>query len=92
MLKFAVVNGICVSKLGKIYKRSHVFMTVNIVFALFSIFNVVHRFVALIHKLLHLLQLFLLCSVRATIERYKKASAASTNAESVSEVNTQVNL
>ncbi|XP_022642937.1 agamous-like MADS-box protein AGL1 isoform X3 [Vigna radiata var. radiata] len=28
-------------------------------------------------------------SVRATIERYKKASAASTNAESVSEVNTQ---
>lgn len=33
----------------------------------------------------------LLCSVRGTIERYKKASAASTNTESVSEANTQVN-
>ena len=34
----------------------------------------------------------LFCSVRGTIERYKKACAASTNAESVSEANTQVNL
>lgn len=32
----------------------------------------------------------IICSVRATIERYKKACAASTNAESVSEANTQV--
>ncbi|KAK7276780.1 hypothetical protein RIF29_17926 [Crotalaria pallida] len=31
----------------------------------------------------------MVCSVRGTIERYKKASAASTNAESVSEANTQ---
>jgi hypothetical protein len=32
----------------------------------------------------------IVCSVRATIERYKKACAASTNTESVSEANTQV--
>ncbi|WVY90920.1 hypothetical protein V8G54_036434 [Vigna mungo] len=31
-------------------------------------------------------------SVRGTIDRYKKACAASTNAESVSEANTQVNF
>ncbi|WJX37825.1 Agamous-like MADS-box protein mads1 [Trifolium repens] len=31
----------------------------------------------------------IVCSVRATIERYKKACAASTNTESVSEANTQ---
>ncbi|RZB51509.1 Agamous-like MADS-box protein AGL1 isoform A [Glycine soja] len=34
-------------------------------------------------------ELFVLCSVRATIERYKKANAAASNAESVSEANTQ---